>query len=405
MSNWQRFRHSIFFAVLQGVLLGLLLLGIFAAGYWFRETPAGIRFAPEANSASAVGNYPLLTEVQDLLNHNYLRDQPDQKALEYAAIRGVLSALNDKYTFLVDPPVAHSESDVLAGKYGGIGVEVRRDENGNFALYPFPNSPASKAGLQNGDILLQVNGKDVPTTTQQDAVDQMLRGEVRGNNGVIIHIRRPSAQTELDFTIPFAEIDVPSVLWQTLDQEPTFGYIQILRFTNRTPDEVKQAIGDLQGKNVKALVLDLRDNPGGLLQEAVDVAGEFVKGGVVLYKRSRESEQTYTADDGNFMTDLPMTVLIDNNTASAAEILAGALHDRKRAEVIGQQSFGKGTVQLLFTLADQSSLHVTTAEWLSPSRNPIDGKGIMPDIPMIPDPNGRDVDIGEAITYLKTGKS
>src|SRR5262249_25128625 len=163
--------------------------------------------------------------------------------------------------------------------------------NGSFALYPFPNSPASKAGLQNGDILLAVNGKDVPTTTQQDAVDQMLRGEVRGNNGVTIHIRRPSTQGELDLTLPCAEIDGPCVLWQTLDQEPTFGYIQILRFTNRTPDEIKQAITDLTSKKVTALVLDLRDNPGGLLQEAVDVAGEFIKGGAVLYERSRDSEQ------------------------------------------------------------------------------------------------------------------
>src|SRR5579859_1484090 len=176
MTKWQRFRNSVLFAVLQGVLLGLVLLAIFAAGYWFRETPAGIRFAPQTDSASTVGNYPLLTEVQDLLNQNFLRDQPDQKTLEYAAIRGILSTLNDKYTFLVDPPVAHSESDVLAGKYGGIGVQVKRDENGNFALYPFPDSPASHAGVQDGDLLIQVNGKDLPLTTQQDAVDQMLRG-------------------------------------------------------------------------------------------------------------------------------------------------------------------------------------------------------------------------------------
>ena len=398
-------RSNVMAALVNGVFFGLLLSGVFVAGFWFRGTTAGARFAPTQQAVSEVGNYPLLTQVQNLLNDHYLRQQPDQKQLEYGAIRGLLNSLNDKYTFLVDPPVAHSESDVLAGKYGGIGVQVKRDEQSNFALYPFPDSPAARAGVQDGDILLQVNGKDVPLTTQQDAVDQMLRGEVKNDNGVAIRVKRPSAKEPQDFKIVFAEIDIPSVLWRVLSDDQSFGYIQIMRFTNRTPDEVKQAITELKGKNIKAIILDLRNNPGGLLKESIDVAGQFLDGGVVVYEHSRDHEDQTDAPRGGLATDIPLVALVNKDTASAAELVAGALKDRKRAIIIGQQTYGKGTVQLLFTLADQSSLHVTTAEWLSPNKVPLDGKGITPDIPMIPDQNGRDVELGEAVHYLQTGKS
>jgi carboxyl-terminal processing protease len=391
-------------ALLRGVLLGLLLAAFFVGGYIFRGANPSVAAALGPVPASEVGQYPLLTQAQVLLNDHYIRDQPAQKQLEYAAIRGLLTAINDKYTFLVDPPVAHSESDVLAGQYGGIGVQITRNEAGDFALYPFREGPAAKAGVQDGDILTRVNDKDVPTTTQQDAVDQMLRGEVRDNNGVTIHVKRPLSKEEKDFTIPFAVIEVPSVVWRPLVEEPTFGYIQIMRFTSRTPDELKNAIADLKTKQVTALVLDLRNNPGGLLQESIKVTGQFIDGGVVLYEKTRKEEKTYEVDKGN-ATDLPLVVLVNRGTASAAELVAAAIQDRKRAIVIGQQSYGKGSVQLIFSLADQSSLHITTAEWLPPSKNQLDGKGITPDINMIPDENGRDVELGEAIRYLRDHKA
>ncbi|MCC7447163.1 MAG: S41 family peptidase [Anaerolineae bacterium] len=394
-------------AVARGVLVGLGIGVVFVAGFLFRGAMPGVSAGLPllATPDSEVGSYPLLAEVQNRLNQNYLRDQPAQKQLEYAAIRGLLSALNDKYTFFVDPPVARSESNVLAGKYGGIGVQVKRDDKGNFVLYPFRDGPAAKVGVQDGDMLLQVDGKDVPLSTGQDAVDQMLRGEVKNDNGVIIRVRRDPPGEEKEFKIVFAEIEVPSVVWRTLSEEPTFGYIQIMRFTSRTPDELKTAVADLRSKNITALVLDLRNNPGGLLQESITVAGHFLGGGVVLYERTREGEKTYEAPPGGVITDLPTVVLVNQGTASAAELVAGALKDRKRAILIGQQTYGKGSVQLIFSLGDQSSLHVTTAEWFPPSKTPLDGKGIAPDIAMIPDENGRDVEIGEAIRYLRDRKS
>jgi carboxyl-terminal processing protease len=300
----------------------------------------------------------------------------------------------------------------LAGKYGGIGVQVKRDEQNNFVLFPFPNGPAARAGVKDGDLLLKVNGKDVPPDTAADAADQLLRGEVKDDNGVKIAIKRPASQNgsstssdeQLEFTIPFEVIEVPSVVWRVLTEEPTFGYMQILRFTNRTPDEVKAAFNDLKSKNIRALILDMRNNPGGLLAESIKVAGQFLEGGVVLYERSRDGEKTLEADKADYLVNVPMIVIVNQGTASAAELVAGAIQDRKRGSLIGQQTYGKGSVQLIFALADKSSLHVTTAEWLTPNKTLLDGKGLVPDIPMIPDPNGRDVELGEAIRRLRNTK-
>src|SRR5258708_3135755 len=396
-------------ALVRGMLLSLVFVAFFAAGFLIRDVPPvkmAMVLAQGSDPTSVPGQYPLLTEVQQHLNEDFLRDQPDQRHLEYSAIRGLITALNDKFTFFIEPPVAQSESNVLAGKYGGIGVQLKRNDKGDFVLYPFRDAPAAKAGVLDGDILLKINGKDLAPDVQADALDQMLRGEVKNDNGVAIHIRRTSTGEEKDFSIVFQEIDVPSVVWRTLEEDPTFGYIQIMRFTNRTPTELTTAIGELKGKGIKALVFDLRDNPGGLLQESIQVAGAFLKKGqVVVYERSRKDEHTDSVPDDGTLTDIPMVVLINKNTASAAELVAGALHDNKRATLIGQISYGKGTVQVIFSLADKSSIHVTIAEWLSPSRLPIDGKGVTPDVPMIPDANGRDVELGEAVLFLHTGKT
>jgi carboxyl-terminal processing protease len=407
MRTNSRASTDLFVALGRGILIGLFLTAIFTAGFLMgTRSPAGASLLTvgAATPESEVGQYPLLTQAQVLLNGNYLREQPAQRQLEYAAIRGVLATLNDKYTFLVDPPVAHSESDVLAGQYGGIGVQVKRDEKGNFVLYPFPDAPAIRAGVKDGDFLLAVNGKDVPLNTQPDAVDQMLRGEVKGSNGVTIRIKRPSSGEQQDFHILFAVIEVPSVVWRVLAEEPTIGYVQILRFTSRTPDEMRNAVGELKDKQVRAFVLDLRNNPGGLLQESIEVASQFLSSGVVLYEHSRTSDRTYEVENGLMLTDLPMAIIVNQGTASAAELVAGALHDQKRAIVIGQPTYGKGSVQLIFPLADKSSLHITTAEWFPPSKTQLDGKGITPDIAMIPDANGRDVELGEAIRYLRDHK-
>jgi carboxyl-terminal processing protease len=365
--------------------------------------------APGAPAAAAQEQqYPVLAQAEALLAEHYLRDLPDRTALEYGAIRGLLGTLNDRLTYFIDPPVAASEGNVLAGAYGGIGVQVKRDEAGRFALYPFRDGPAARAGVRDGDILLTVNNVPVAPETGQDAVDQLLRGEVKDGNGVTIGVRAVSDGVEGEertYTIPFETIEVPSVVWRRLSEEPTFGYIQILRFTSRTPDELRKAIAELRsadGGGLRAVVLDLRNNPGGLLQESVDVANEFLAADqVVLYEQKKDGEKIFRAAGGGTLTDLPLIAIVNGGTASASELVAAALKDQGRAQIIGQPSFGKGTVQLIFQLLDKSSLHVTTAEFLPPNRGKLEGVGVQPDISMIPDSTGRDVELGEAIRRLR----
>lgn len=381
-------------AVVRGVLLGLVLSVVFLVGFLLGERlPAG---AQDSQKAS----FNLLVEVRDLLKNHYLRDLPNTTEMEYAAIRGFLGALEDPYTFFIDPPVAQSESDVLAGEYGGIGVQLRLNERGQFVLYPFRDSPAAASGIQDGDILVAVNGALIAAGERVDIIDRQLRGEVGNGRGVTITVRDVRDDSEREHFIEFAVVQVPSVVWRMLVEEPSFGYVQLLRFTARTPEELRIALTELREQGAVALVLDLRGNSGGLLKEAVDVASEFLDGGVVFYEVSRDGETASNAEQGGAALDIPLVVLVNNGTASAAELVAGAIRDRERGILIGQKTYGKGSVQLIFRLEDDSSVHITSAEWFTPARVPLDGVGLEPDISMIPAEDGRDVELGEAVRYL-----
>lgn len=384
-------------ALLKGSLIGLGLVVVFFAGFVTRHL---VQLPPAfASQDFTQEGYPLLDEVQNLLDAHYLRDQPDYIARQYAAIRGMLSTLGDTNTFFIEPPVAQSESDVLAGTYGGIGVSVQRNAEGLIEMYPFEIGPAAEAGIRPGDILLAVDGIDLSTISSTDQIDQLLRGEVGGNNGALLRVQRDQEEPYEVF-VPFDVINVPSVQWRVLDNT-NIGYIQILRFTSRTPDEMQEAIEALREQDIAAVVLDLRNNYGGLLQEAIEVASLFLDGGVVLYEVTRSGEETYFAEQGGALLDEPLVVLVNQGTASASELLAGAIRDRERGVLIGQRTFGKGTIQQIYTLSDNSSIHVTSAEWLTPARSPLDGVGLEPTIEMIPDEQGRDVEISEAVRYLE----
>jgi len=388
-------------SIIWGAVGGLALVLAFAAGFLTREFVDIPQISARVASAESDG-YPLLDEVQNLLDSVYLRDQPDYTERQYAAIRGMLGALEDPNTFFIEPPVAQNEADALAGTYGGIGVLLRRNEAGQFILTPYEDSPAAAAGIADGDVLLAINGEDVSLTTRQDSIDQQLRGEVKDGNGVEITVLKSDDETRFTVFVPFDVINVPSVIWRVTEEDQRIGYIQLLRFTNRTPGELEEAVNQLEQQGIEALLLDLRNNSGGLLQESVAVADAFIDGGVIVYEDSKESEETFNASNGSIVPDWPMVVLVNRRTASASELVAGALRDRERAILVGQQTFGKGTVQQIFSLSDGASIHVTSAEWFTPNRTPLDGVGLIPDISMIPDENNRDVETGEAIRYLQS---
>lgn len=383
-------------SIALGIVAGLVIASVFFGGFITRDL---LRASEEKPLTTVTDRFPLLEEAQRLLEQHYLRPLPDATTRQYAAIRGVLSELNDRYTFFIDPPVAQSESDVLAGSYGGIGVQVQRDEQGRVVMYPFEDGPAFRAGIESGALLEGINGMAIDSGWSLDAIDQMLRGEVKEGNGVRIAISNLNGEQRTLF-IPFEIINVPSVIWRLASEAPAIGYVQILRFTSRTPDETTIALRNLVEANVRSLILDLRNNNGGLLQESINVAGQFVNGGTIVYEKTAAGERELTAADGSLIQGLPLVVLINNGTASAAELVAGAIQDRGRGILIGQTTYGKGTVQQIFRLSDGSSIHITSAEWLTPNRHPLDGVGLQPDIAMIPDESGRDVEMGEAVKYL-----
>lgn len=345
--------------------------------------------------------FPLLEETVGYIEEFFVKDKPTDKELEYAVVRAYLQSLNDPYTFFIEPAVAASESDALAGRYGGIGVDVQRNEQGEFVLYPFEDSPASRAGILEGDIILAINDTPVDLTSSMDTIRQALRGEIKEGAGVKLVVRNIDSSEERDYFIAFEEILVPSVTWRTLFEAPEIGYLKISSFTSRTPDEFILAINELREQNIQALVLDLRGNSGGLLQESLTISGQFLERGVISIERRVTGESTLTDEAGGVMTDLPLVVLVNTQTASASEIVAGAIQDNERGILIGQITYGKGSIQRIFPLSDTSSIHVSTALWLTPDGKTLDGQGLTPDIAMIPDENGRDVELGEAIRYLR----
>lgn len=333
----------------------------------------------EQPSGSAAFPVNLIADAQSLLDDHFLGQKPAAAAQVYGAIHGLVETYQDPYTVFVEPQPRAREKDQLAGRFGGIGAYVAVSATGQVFLTPMPGRPAAKAGVQANDELLAVDGKSVSGKTRDEVVD-MVRGEVGAQ--VTLRIRRGEAGQPLDIVVTREEIENPSVEWRLLENDPTTGYVALRIFGERSVQEMKDAINDLRRQGAQRLILDLRHNPGGLLEVAVDVASQFLTSGRVLNERRSDNETPYDVRGEGVARDLPLVVLTDEGTASAAEIVAGALQDARRAPLIGAKTFGKGSVQLVFDLSDGSSLHVTTARWFTPAYQEIDGKGLTPDVPV-----------------------
>jgi carboxyl-terminal processing protease len=279
---------------------------------------------------------------------------------------------------------------------------VSQNENGEIALSPIEGQPAILAGILEGDVVLEVDGQPIEQSMTVDDVVTMIRGPV--DEEVTLKVRHPSGETE-EITIVRAIIELPSASWEILEEEPTIGYILLTRFTERSAEELETAINELQDEGAEKLVLDLRYNGGGLLQSAVDVLDIFIDNEIVLYQLSSGgSEISYKTDRGGLALDVPLVVLVNGGTASASEIVAGALQDLDRAMLVGEKTFGKGSVQHVFDLSDGSSLHVTSARWFTPNRQQLDGNGLEPDISLPLEDSEQDLQLERAVDYLMTGQ-
>jgi carboxyl-terminal processing protease len=313
------------------------------------------------------------------LVHDQYVDQPvDDIALMRGAIRGMLDSLGDPHTSYLNPDDAKQLEASLNGEaYEGIGAWVDVSKDYLTIISPMPGSPAEKAGLKSGDQIIAVDGEDM---TGIDG--EQVRQRVIGPKGTTVHltIKRNGVDEPFDVDVTRDSIVVPTVESRMLDNN--IAYVHLFTFGDQTDKDLRSALKDLMAQKPDGLILDLRNNGGGYLNTAISVASEFINEGLVMYEEYGDGRRTtYQSSGGGLATDIPMVVLINEGTASASEIVAGAIQDRGRGQLVGVTSFGKGSVQTVVSLAnDQGEARVTIARWLTPNGNTINGIGLTPDV-------------------------
>lgn len=376
----------------------VLFAGVFGAGF-----ATALVIYRHQNPTADNDAFGLYWEVWDLVEKEFYGQLPDQTELTYSAIRGSLAALNDPYTVFVEPQPREMERDSLRGSFGGVGAAVSKNEAGEIVLSPFEDQPAIKAGIQEGDVLLAVDGQPIDPSLTVEEVVLMIRGPV--GEEVILKVRHQAGGETEDIAVVRAIIELPSATWDILAEDPTIGYIYLSRFSERSAEELETAIKELEADGAEKLILDLRYNGGGLVQSAIGILDLFVDNQVVLYQQSSGGQElSYKTKKGGLALDIPLAILVNNGTASASEIVSGALQDLGRAKLVGEKTYGKGSVQNVYDLSDGSSLHVTSARWLTPNRRQLDGDGLEPDITVSLQDQEQDLQLERAVEFLQTGQ-
>ncbi|KJK19943.1 S41 family peptidase [Pseudomonas sp. NPDC087612] len=339
--------------------------------------PATTVSAPSAKAPLPLEELRTFAEVMDRIKAAYVEPVDDKTLLENA-IKGMLSNL-DPHSAYLGPEDFLELQESTSGEFGGLGIEVGMEDGFIKVVSPIDETPASRAGIEAGDLIVKINGQPTRGQTMTEAVDKM-RGKV-GEKITLTLVR--DGGNPFDVTLARAVIQVKSVKSQML--EDGYGYIRITQFQVKTGEEVGKALAKLRkdnGKKLRGLVLDLRNNPGGVLQSAVEVADHFLTKGLIVYTKGRiaNSELRFSADPADASEGVPLVVLINGGSASASEIVAGALQDQKRGVLMGTDSFGKGSVQTVLPLNNDRALKITTALYFTPNGRSIQAQGIVPDI-------------------------
>lgn len=341
------------------------------------------------NGGAETSNFADLDAVNDVIetDYYYLPDSEEERIqvkedMEAGAIEGALGTLGDVYTRYLNIDESETSQEELEGKYGGVGIDVVLEHDVAFVSSVVPQSPADEAGVLRGDVIEQINGARVQTNDTNE-VTRMLRGEI--GSEITLTIIRPSSGEVLELNLTLEEIVIPSVIL-TFIEGTDYALIQITIFGDSTVADLDKAIAEIRAQGSKGVILDLRGNGGGWVGAARQTLGRFLDPSVgpAMFEDTTGAEDmvpmSIEAGEGVEPLDLPMVVLTDGGTASAAEIVAGSLKDYQRATVVGQNTFGKGSVQRIYEFSDGSTLRVTVAEWFTPSRSRIQSEGIRPDV-------------------------
>lgn len=333
--------------------------------------------APQAEATLPLEELRAFAEVLDRIKSSYVEPVDDKTLLE-SAITGMLSEL-DPHSSYLKPEALQELQATTSGEFGGLGIEVGMENGFIKVTSPIDDTPAQKAGIKAGDLIIKLDDTPVKGLSLTEAVDKM-----RGKPGttIVLTIIRENVREPLKITLTRAVITVKSVKSKTL--EPSFGYLRIAQFQVNTGENLESALNALKKDNpvLKGLILDLRNNPGGVLQAAVDVSNAFIDKGVIVSIKGRtpESEMKYSATNKTAARNIPLVILVNGGSASASEIVAGALQDHKRALIIGTQTFGKGSVQTILPLPNNHAIKLTTARYYTPQGRSIQAQGITPDI-------------------------
>ena len=406
--------------MLAGCIAIVLLMGAFSGGLvvgWFLphnttasaaspQTPIAGQNPP--GTSSTTGTDALFAPFWEAwgIVHEQFVDQPvDETALMRGAIRGMMEALGDQHSSYMDPDEYKQANMPMDGEYEGIGAYV--DITGEYLIItsPMPGSPAEKAGLKTGDTIIKVDGEDM-TGIDGNLVLRRILGPA--GTQVILTVVRKDVEQPFDVPITRAKITIKSVEYKILDSN--IGYIQMTSFGDKTTDDLNAALKDLMSKKPKGLILDLRNNGGGYLRTAIEVVSQFVPDGVVMYEEYGDgTKQTYEAIKGGLATEIPLVVLVNEGTASASEITAGAIQDYGRGTLVGVTTYGKGSVQNWIPLKEnQGAVRVTIARWLTPKERQIHKVGLPPDVEVkITDEDiaaDRDPQLDKAVEIITNGK-
>lgn len=362
----------------QFAIIGVVF---FTLGFAFNAFGAKITVGPNSNSQQAI-DLTKFWQVNDIVKAKF-DGNIDPVKQSQGAIAGMVASLGDPYTVYLDKKANQQLADQLKGKLSGIGIEVGLKNNHLTVISPIEGTPAAKAGLKAGDIIGAIDGQDTSNMSIDDAVSK-IRGQK--DTSVKLTIVRAGEQPQ-ELTITRADIVIPSVVSK---MEPgNIGYIKISTFGQDTAADVQKAITNLKSQGAKAVIVDVRGNPGGYLDGAVQISSQFMSSGTVVEERSRTGQnKKLSAQPGGQMTDIPVIMLVDGGSASASEIMAGALHDNNRAILVGEKTFGKGSVQEIICLSGisfssncpEDALKVTVAHWYTPNGVNISKEGIKPDV-------------------------
>ena len=359
------------------VLILLLALGLM--GWMSVDRTSRVA---DADTTSQYQDLQLFTDVLSIVRRDYVEEVP-MKKLIYGAINGMLASLDPHSSFM--PPDMYKEMKIdTRGEFGGLGIEITIRNGLLTVVSPIEDTPAYRVGIKAGDRILKIENRYTKDMTIMDAV-KMMRGPA--GSKVTITVMRDSFDKPKDFTITRENIKIKSIKYRTL--EDGYGYVRITQFQEHSAGDLEKALNKLHTENggkLKGLILDLRNNPGGLLEQAAKVADTFLSKGLIVYTEGREksSQMSFSAHQKGTEPSYPMVVLINGGSASASEIVAGALQDHKRAILLGTQSFGKGSVQTIIPLSDDSGLRLTTARYFTPNGTSIQARGITPDIVVHP---------------------